>query len=64
MELQITGLLKPGQTPDFTRNGVATGYVVVPEFPSSMIPIFLIAGLLGLLMVLQRPRLDGARVRL
>jgi hypothetical protein len=29
----ITGLLKPGQTPDFTRNGVATGYVVVPEFP-------------------------------
>ncbi|MFZ0894752.1 MAG: hypothetical protein WAZ77_09640 [Candidatus Nitrosopolaris sp.] len=64
MELQITGLLKPGQTPDFTRNGVATGYVVVPEFPSSMIPIFLIAGLLGLLMVLQRTRLDGARVRL
>ena len=41
MELQITGLLKPGQTPDFTRNGVATGYVVVPEFPSSMIHNFL-----------------------
>jgi len=30
MQLQITGLVKAGQTPDFTRNGVATGYVVVP----------------------------------
>ncbi len=30
MELQITGLVKQGQTPDLTRNGVATGYVVVP----------------------------------
>jgi len=29
----INGLLKPGQTPDFTRNGVSNGYVVVPEFP-------------------------------
>jgi hypothetical protein len=35
MQVQITGLLKPGQTPDFTRNGVATGYVVVPEFPAA-----------------------------
>ena len=35
MQVQITALLKPGQTPDFTRNGVATGYVVVPEFPAS-----------------------------
>ena len=26
MQVQITGLFKPGQTPDFTRNGVATGY--------------------------------------
>lgn len=30
MQVQITGLLKPGLTPDLTRNGVATGYVVVP----------------------------------
>ena len=29
MQVQITGLVKPAQTPDFTRNGVATGYVVV-----------------------------------
>jgi len=35
IQVQITGLLKPGQTPDFTRNGVATGYVVVPEFPAA-----------------------------
>jgi len=33
MQVQIKGLVKPGFTPDFTRNGVATGYVVVPEFP-------------------------------
>ncbi|MDQ6668456.1 MAG: hypothetical protein M3Y53_09555, partial [Thermoproteota archaeon] len=30
IQVQITGLLKPGLTPDLTRNGVATGYVVVP----------------------------------
>jgi hypothetical protein len=35
IHVQITGLLKSGQTPDFTRNGVATGYVVVPEFPAT-----------------------------
>jgi hypothetical protein len=35
MQVLISGLLKPGQTPDFTRNGVATGYVVVPEFPAA-----------------------------
>ncbi|MFZ0512591.1 MAG: hypothetical protein WAM14_13365 [Candidatus Nitrosopolaris sp.] len=33
MAMQIAGLLMPGQRPDFTRNGLATGYVVVPEFP-------------------------------
>ena len=34
VQLQIKGLVKPGQTPDFTRNGIARGYVVVPEFPT------------------------------
>jgi hypothetical protein len=58
MELQITGLLKPGQTSDFTRNGVATGYVVVPEFPSSIVTILLISGLLGVLIVIQRSSLQ------
>jgi hypothetical protein len=54
MQVQITGLLKPGQTPDLTRNGVATGYVVVPEFPTTASTILMIGALLGTLMILQR----------
>ena len=56
MQVQITGLLKPGQTPDFTRNGVATGYVLVPEFPSPIIAI-LIGSVLGILIVIERSML-------
>ncbi|MFY9872798.1 MAG: hypothetical protein WAK17_24070, partial [Candidatus Nitrosopolaris sp.] len=56
MQVQVTGLLKPGQTPDFTRNGVATGYVVVPEFPSPIIAI-LIGSVLGILIVIERSML-------
>jgi hypothetical protein len=58
MQVQVTGLLKPGQTPDFTRNGVATGYVVVPEFPSPIIAI-LIGSILGILIVLERSMFKG-----
>ena len=54
MQVQITGLLNPGQMPDFTRNGVATGYVVVPEFPSPIIAIFLIGSVLGIFNIIQR----------
>ena len=50
----ITGLLKPGQTPDFTRNGVATGYVVVPEFPG-ILSVSIIMGLMIGIMLLMRP---------
>jgi hypothetical protein len=64
MELQITGLLKPAQTPDFTRNGVATGYVVVPEFPSSATSVLLVAALFGGMIVIQGLRLKRARIRL
>jgi hypothetical protein len=46
MQVQITGLVKPGQTPDLTRNGVATGYVVVPEFHSAAISTSLILGVI------------------
>jgi len=54
MEVQITGLFKPGQTPDLTRNGVATGYVVVPEFPTAMSPTLIIGAILGTMIILQR----------
>jgi hypothetical protein len=46
MQVQITGLVKPGQTPDLTRNGVATGYVIVPEFNSAAISTSLILGVI------------------
>ena len=53
VQLQINGLLKAGQTPDLTRNGVARGYVVVPEFPTYA--IFLIIGSVFLsLLAIQR----------
>jgi len=54
MEVQITGLVKAGQTPDLTRNGVATGYVVVPEFPTMTSTILVIGGLFAALIVIQR----------
>lgn len=54
MQVQITGLLKPGQMPDLTRNGVATGYVVVPEFPTGVGPYLLIALLFTTLIMIQR----------
>ena len=54
VQLQINGLLKAGQTPDLSRNGVARGYVVVPEFPTYA--IFLIIGsvFLGLLAIQRK----------
>jgi hypothetical protein len=58
MQVQITGLLKPGQTPDFTRNGVAAGYVVILEFPSPIIAI-LIGSVLRILIVIERSLFKG-----
>jgi hypothetical protein len=52
--LQIKGLLKAGQTTDLTRNGIARGYVVVPEFPSSSGMILVIGGLFGVMVIIQR----------
>jgi hypothetical protein len=54
IQLQIKGLQKTGQTTDLTRNGIARGYVVVPEFPSSTATIFLIGVLFGALLIIQR----------
>jgi hypothetical protein len=41
IQLEIKQLLKAGQTPDLTRNGIARGYVVVPEFPSTLVMMLL-----------------------
>ena len=56
MQVQIIGLVKPGQTPDFTRNGVATGYVVVPEFPGALSASLIMALMIGMMLLIrQRP---------
>jgi hypothetical protein len=34
VEIAVKALMKQGQSPDMTRNGVARGTVVVPEFPA------------------------------
>src|ERR671915_428403 len=34
MEVEVTGIARDGQPIDLTRNGIARGTVVVPEFPS------------------------------
>jgi hypothetical protein len=56
IQLQIKGLLNAGQTPDFTRNGIARGYVVVPEFSGTVITIVLIAGLFVSIVTTQKLR--------
>ena len=56
IQLQIRGLMKAGQTIDLTRNGIARGYVVVPEFPSSSGTILVIGGLFGGMVIIQRFR--------
>jgi hypothetical protein len=53
MQVQITGLFKPGQTPDFTRNGVATGYVVVPEFPGVLSASLIMALMIGMTLLIR-----------
>jgi hypothetical protein len=62
MQVQITQLVKPGQTPDLTRNGVATGYVVVPEFPSYLTVSLVMAAMIGAVVFMQsRKKLFYAR---
>lgn len=52
VEVEITGIAKEGQPTDETRNGIARGIVVVPEFPSGF--ILAVAGILGSFVVAQR----------
>ena len=56
IQLQIKGLLKAGQTTDLTRNGIARGYVVVPEFPSAYSAVLLVAALFGAVIIIERLR--------
>jgi hypothetical protein len=53
IQLEIKQLFTAGQTPDLTRNGIARGYVVVPEFPSGA-ALLLIASVFMAVLVVQR----------
>jgi hypothetical protein len=48
IEVTVTGLQKSGQSPDLTRNGVARGIVVVPEFGSSLAGMVMAAAIVGI----------------
>jgi hypothetical protein len=50
VEVEVTGIAKDGQV-DQTRNGVARGIVVVPEFPAGLIAV---AGVIGAVVVANR----------
>lgn len=51
VEVEVTGIAD-GQSVDQTRNGIARGTVVVPEFPTDA--ILAMAGIVGAVLVLQR----------
>src|ERR687886_358881 len=56
IQLEIKQLLTAGQTPDLTRNGIARGYVVVPEFPNTLTTILLTSIVFTIIIVSQRLR--------
>ena len=62
IQLQIKQLVKSGQTPDVTRNGIARGYVVVPEFPSTLATILTTSILFTVIIVAQRLRRSNGRL--
>jgi hypothetical protein len=53
IEIVVKGLVRDGQPGDTTRNGIARGIVVVPEFPTGAI-VAAVAGVLGAVLLLQR----------
>jgi hypothetical protein len=54
LEIKIKGLQKTGAVPDLSRNGIARGYVVVPEFPSFTGSALLISGLFAFAIFFTR----------
>ena len=52
IEVEIIGIVKDGQPADQTRNGIARGTVVVPEFPIGI--MLAVAGVLGAVIAMQR----------
>jgi hypothetical protein len=55
IEVEVTGIARDGQPIDQTRNGIARGTVVVPEFPvGSLAAAASITGIIGVIIILLR----------
>jgi hypothetical protein len=56
MEVEVTGIAGDGQSIDQTRNGIARGVVVVPEFPiGSIVTVAAVASIMvGMIFALRR----------
>ncbi|MFL6490057.1 MAG: hypothetical protein ACJ70M_00980 [Nitrososphaera sp.] len=54
MEIQVTGIARDGQSIDQTRNGIARGTVVVPEFSGGAAAATTILGITLSIIILQR----------
>jgi hypothetical protein len=52
VEVAVKALQKEGQSPDLTRNGIARGIVIVPEFPAGA--VLAVAGALAAIVIAQR----------
>lgn len=52
VEVEVKAVTEDGRSPDLTRNGIARGIVIVPEFPVGAIAA--IAGALGSIIAFQR----------
>jgi hypothetical protein len=52
IEVEVKSVTEDGRSPDLTRNGIARGTVVVPEFPVGAIAA--VAGALGSIIAFQR----------
>jgi len=53
--VNITGINRQGETLDESRNGIATGIVVVPEYPSGFTPIIVASGLAVIMVLVGLP---------
>jgi len=55
MEVEVTGIARDGQSIDQTRNGIARGAVVVPEFRTgSLATAAAITGITGAIIIVLR----------
>jgi hypothetical protein len=54
MEIEVTGVTRDGQSIDQTRNGIARGTVVVPEFSTGAAAATAIVGITLSMIILDR----------